>query len=651
MSMTSNLSLFVPDIDALDLQGILSFTPDGVTNLVIILISFIFLCASLWGILSSVWYFFKNRSLKRTIKGLPDDEKPEVSASRHTAFKTYAEACTSFDGCTYCPPAAEEFFNDETLASGIVRNRLLNLMPTILTGLGVLGTFVGLTIGLRGFDLSGSSAQVNSQIANMTACASTAFVTSVWGVASSLLLNVILKILSALLSWQIRSIQSLIETKFPPGSPVEAFMKDLSENLRGSKDALDLLAEKIGNSIQESTQSITNALATQTAQAEIRQEAMFAGLTERSAAMAETMATRIGDAIKGSIGDAILHSVQQVMAESAENMRRTSEELKAILQDFSQNTGNAGEAQSAAVLTAVQNLQKAVETSTSESSRLFEKLSRQQEEFSQGLNTRNDGLLNELRAVMANQQEAVSQMLASSSAMTGHTEETLNTLLGKQQGVMSDVDRVLKANTASSDAMLDEVQKVLSAFAGNVDEMRGLSADMDKLCTQIRSASLSMEKMGAGIDATMKQVSSSVDSSVTAAGRLVEEGRRVGEGFTSAASSLDNTRTALDKASASFVETAEGTATQYSNLASSYDRLQHTVDNQVREMNEQVKSIMENYNAQVESMMKSYAHQVVEQTAKRLGEWDKGTKDFCDRLVQVVMAMGEAVDEQSNRRR
>lgn len=42
---------------------------------------------------------------------------------------------------------ADEVFNERNLAHNLIGNRLFMAMPGILTGLGVLGTFVGLALG------------------------------------------------------------------------------------------------------------------------------------------------------------------------------------------------------------------------------------------------------------------------------------------------------------------------------------------------------------------------------------------------------------------------------------------------------------------------------------------------------------------------
>ncbi len=46
------------------------------------------------------------------------------------------------------------FFNSSTLAKGVTNNRLIAAVPGFLTAIGVIGTFVGLQIGLSGMDIS-----------------------------------------------------------------------------------------------------------------------------------------------------------------------------------------------------------------------------------------------------------------------------------------------------------------------------------------------------------------------------------------------------------------------------------------------------------------------------------------------------------------
>ena len=55
---------------------------------------------------------------------------------------------------------AGHFFNSHTLASGVTENRLVAAVPGFLTALGVIGTFIGLQLGLGQLEL-GAGVNVN----------------------------------------------------------------------------------------------------------------------------------------------------------------------------------------------------------------------------------------------------------------------------------------------------------------------------------------------------------------------------------------------------------------------------------------------------------------------------------------------------------
>lgn len=76
------------------------------------------------------------------------------------------------------------FLNEEVIEDHAHRG-LLELIPDILTSLGILGTFVGLVMGLREFDPSGY-AQMAGSITPLINGIKVAFITSIYGIALSL---------------------------------------------------------------------------------------------------------------------------------------------------------------------------------------------------------------------------------------------------------------------------------------------------------------------------------------------------------------------------------------------------------------------------------------------------------------------------------
>lgn len=156
--------------------------------------------------------------------------------------------------------SASEVFNPSSLAHGLVGNRFLLAMPGILTGLGVLGTFVGLQIGIGGLKLDPSEIEkLDKSIAPLINSCSTAFATSVWGVVCSLLFIVIEKFLEWLALSRIRRLQHRVDSLIPRYTPEES-MIELQRASAETEGVLKGLAVAIGDEMQKAMNRLGNSI-------------------------------------------------------------------------------------------------------------------------------------------------------------------------------------------------------------------------------------------------------------------------------------------------------------------------------------------------------------------------------------------------------
>ena len=160
---------------------------------------------------------------------------------------------------------AAHFFNTSTLAKGVTDNRLIAAVPGFLTAVGVIGTFVGLQIGMSGMEMSGDVEQMKKGIATVIDGAKIAFMTSIWGVTLSVTFNFIEKLLEQNVRAKISILQTKIDEIFPRLSP-ESQLQVIANNSTESRESLQGLAEQIGIKMQESmltaTRGISEALET-----------------------------------------------------------------------------------------------------------------------------------------------------------------------------------------------------------------------------------------------------------------------------------------------------------------------------------------------------------------------------------------------------
>lgn len=85
----------------------------------------------------------------------------------------------------------EDFINYQLIDDCVEKGRL-NLIPGAMTGLGILGTFIGLSLGLQAFN-TGSAEEIANSIGPLMDGIKVAFHTSIYGMIFSLTFNLIFK--------------------------------------------------------------------------------------------------------------------------------------------------------------------------------------------------------------------------------------------------------------------------------------------------------------------------------------------------------------------------------------------------------------------------------------------------------------------------
>ena len=85
----------------------------------------------------------------------------------------------------------EDYINT-TIVDSVMHRNVLNQVAGAMTGLGILGTFIGLSLGLQHFS-TGSTAEVTNSIAPLMDGIKVAFHTSIYGMVFSLVFNYVYK--------------------------------------------------------------------------------------------------------------------------------------------------------------------------------------------------------------------------------------------------------------------------------------------------------------------------------------------------------------------------------------------------------------------------------------------------------------------------
>ncbi|HEX8988681.1 MAG TPA: hypothetical protein VF816_12045 [Rhodocyclaceae bacterium] len=116
---------------------------------------------------------------------------------------------------------AESFFTEEALVDSPLKTEFYKHLPGILTGLGIIGTFTGLIIGLIHFDVSLDPNQAQRQLRNLINSVGHAFFVSAVAISLAMLFTWVEKSLLTLRYRQVEQLRELIDGMFEVGADYE----------------------------------------------------------------------------------------------------------------------------------------------------------------------------------------------------------------------------------------------------------------------------------------------------------------------------------------------------------------------------------------------------------------------------------------------
>ena len=163
------------------------------------------------------------------------------------------------------PTNVEDYINDDTVTHGPGNATLAELIPNLLTSLGILGTFMGLYRGLSTLNFENAS-ELIAGIPNLLSGMHFAFGTSVAGISCSIIFNMLNRILQGT---SYRAIDDFVTsfTQLAMSRPLDNDVQLICQNqdrnfmLQGINDNLiDRLADSVGRSMTVAMNPVTETM-------------------------------------------------------------------------------------------------------------------------------------------------------------------------------------------------------------------------------------------------------------------------------------------------------------------------------------------------------------------------------------------------------
>lgn len=450
-----------------------------------------------------VWQAYKVRLLYKLIeKAINSDDT--LNALKETKIASIAESYAQ----TICiditekkqtnTPALELFSEFSTCSAHKINLRLLDTAAGTLVGLGLLGTFLGLTLGIKDFD-SSSTQNIQKSIQLLLSGMGTAFITSLVGMLLSMIysfvdkywrnrlskhLHVLTKKLDSLYYIDDRTLDDLNEQAL--AKSIASTMKEVVEH--EMRSVVNALNEKLTyNSESGEVTTVANAIR------EILKENQ-----EQSKAL-KSFSTDLAMELNNGFDEVLSRQMQQKILPLMESVDATT---KSVVEHIDQMAETVSSPATDMMQSVVDDLKNSMQSVISE--------------FSNGLSGSATAELENL----ASQLGTATQAMADFPKNMENISATLQVTIEEVKAAISEISKT--SATANSTAM-QQMQEQIAFATGSIsnaieqiqDVMSGISQSSQEQSNQMVSKLAdAAEKMGTFLTGTISTLSSSVQQSV-----------------------------------------------------------------------------------------------------------------------------------------
>ena len=404
----------------------------------------------------------------------------------------------------YSTVESESYFSVAAFTEGM-KGGLWSGLAGTFTGIGILGTFIGLTIGLAGVDTSSTGA-LSSSISGLLGGMSTAFVTSIFGIVSAIVFGVWHSQNMKRFGDAVSRFTDALDQVFIRKSVEEILLEELAES-RAQRAAMEQLSTDMAISICDHLPDVLDQLAEKMDSAmKGNLDTMLAGLSERQDKQTEQLmqiSSNTSSLVSGGfdqLGDVLKKGVGQGAEELGNSLKNLSSDIASLAEGIRDILDRSTKASSEANQKTLDALNEAI----SKMNETMEGMANKQTEETDKNIQRMTALMEEMKTTM---KDIFDKMAASA----------------KEQ--RAEIDKIAKDSA-------DQTKENLGVINASVKElMAGIANQMQQMQSMVDTHEKHMQET---LD-QMRQAVSSSGNVVNAAGKTVEAAGKTAKVFVEAA--------------------------------------------------------------------------------------------------------------------
>lgn len=495
---------------------------------------------------------------------------------------------------------ASEFINDFSVCKYNKLNlRMLDTAAGTLVGLGLLGTFLGLTLGIKGFD-SSNTERINESIQGLLAGMGTAFLTSLLGMTFSILFTAADKALRHRLYKDVKELTDKLDSEY--------YIDDLVLANINQQNIVNQLYKALKNDLQQQTLEIANKLTYTNTEGQnvtignaIRE--ILTENTKQSKALM-SFSTDLAMELNQGFDETLSRQMQQKIVPLMESVDATT---KAVVEHIDKMADTVSSPATDMMQSVVDELKQSMQSLINEfSTGLSSSATSELEHLATQLGTATQAM-----ADFPKNMENISATLQVTIEEVKHTiSEISNTSANANSTAMQQMQEQITYATGAISNAITEVKEVMSGISQSSQEQS------DQMVSKLADAA---EKMGSFLTGTISTLSNSVQQSV--------------KGITDDINSKQTDLIALQE------DTTSQTKKLLENFNAGLERLE--------KMNEYVTGTMNGFKqAQGEITVSTSNLRTISSDMKLATElFNKGQNDYAARLAQLQTASQKGIDQ------
>ncbi|HHQ4750589.1 MULTISPECIES: anti-phage ZorAB system protein ZorA [Aeromonas] len=574
---------------------------------------------------------------------------------------------------------AEHFFNAKTLATGLTASRLLAATPSFLVAIGVLGTFVGLTIGLEG--LVGNTAEIEtlkSGINKLISGAAVAFMTSVWGVTFSLLLNLCEKLFERKALNDIQDLQNRIDFLYPR-LPAEQSLVHIAEYSKESKEALQELHERIGDRLQESINGMSEAM--QNALTDTLNNIMGPAIqtlvhstNQQSSQVMENLVSSFMEGMS-SAGRVQGEQLEKVAADVNIAVSSMGERLEQLFSKLSSQQTSSLDAQDEQSKRFQEQLQQLANSADERQGQLESRFGKMMGDLAQQHEQQQTTLLEQQQKMLGSLGTASQQQIEAMTSAVQQQQNTLQDAVGKlldnvsQQGAQADVREQIRQDKFQQQLtdVTQQQQALLTALADSVQagqqQSRQMAEQHQQLLTRLQQVTDSAAQSSKHMDSSANQLgllSTNVRSAADLLGQRLEQvtqqieqagsqNAALTDQLKQQAEMLARLQDGLLQGAERFEQAASEARHGFVEMKQTQQQFLTGVRTEFNALGETLRSQVEAIEKQAEQWLQKYASEVSTQVHERMDQWNKVSLEYATKMYHTAEAMSSVLDELEQR--